>query len=97
MGVALVVALGLFRDSRANLPAATSSPSGSAAVVASGSPSASPSASQAQPSSTTPSATSGSLAIAPDARHGLVTFENIRTEADATGLQQPSQFSNVNT
>jgi hypothetical protein len=96
LAIALFVAVTLFRDSRAGAPA-SSSPGGSAAVVASGSPSAGPSASGAQPSSTTPSATPGTSAIRPDARHGLITFENIRTEADPTGLQQPSQFSNLNT
>ena len=96
LAIALIVALSLFRGSRADVPASPS-PSGSAAVVASARPSGGPPASGAQPSATTPSATSGTLAIKPDASHGLITFENIRTEADPTGLQQPSQFSNLNT
>ena len=92
VAVALIVALSLVRDNR-DAVLAGPSPSGSVAVIASGSPSAGPSASGAQPSSTTRSATPGIPAITPDASHGLITFESIRTEADPTGLQQPPQFA----
>jgi hypothetical protein len=61
-------------------------------------PSASPSASAslprssapASPSTTPSAATSG---VRPDAAHGLITFTNIRSEADPKDLQQPPQFT----
>ena len=67
-------------------PVASASPSTGASVVATATATA----------SVTPSATFATSAAAPpkpDAKHGLVTFTNIRTEDDPRDLQQPAQFS----
>ena len=76
----LVAALMLLRSDRGTVPSATSSPSASASA----------SASSAAAATATPGTGAG---LGPDAKHGLITFEGIRTEASATNLQQPPQFS----
>jgi hypothetical protein len=82
--IAAILVLNVLRPS-GEQPAARPSGSPSAQI----SPSVAPSASGVTP---TPQASGATSAVKPDAQHGLVTFENIRTEDDARGLQQPPQF-----
>jgi hypothetical protein len=80
--VAAIFALNTMRppqDQSAAVPSGSASPATSATATASG--------------SAVPSSTSGVASVAPDARHGIITFENIRTEADPKDLQSPAQFS----
>ena len=84
--LALVLAISFVRTNRETVPASSPSPTASAAVVAPASP-----ATASSPPSTSPSP--GPSVLKPDASHGLITFEGVRTEADATNLQQPAQFS----
>lgn len=58
--------------------------------------SASPTATSTVPASPTvtpSSVATAAAAVRPDAQHGLVTFTNIRTEADPRDLQQPPAFA----
>ena len=84
LALALIGTLALVRDQQnnpgasptASLPAAANTPGPSGTSGASGNP------------STTPSGG----AVRPDNTHGIITFQNIRTEADPRDLQQPPQF-----
>lgn len=87
----LVAALMLLRSDGGTVPAATSSPSSSAAAAASATPSAAASATAA------PTATVTGAGVRPDAKHGLITFNAIRTEDSAPNLQQPPQFARTGT
>src|SRR5712691_5331929 len=68
-----------------------------AAAGPSGSLTAAASTAQASASSTASARTSASAAavsgVRPDSAHGLITFTNVRTEADPKDLQQPPQFN----
>ena len=75
-------------------------PRGTGTASSSPTPSVAPSASaSAARVTTSPSASAAATAsvsapgVKPDSAHGLVTFDNIRSEADPTGLQQPPQFN----
>jgi len=82
--IAAILVLNVLRPT-GEQPAARPSGSASAQI----SPSVAPSASGVTP---TPQVSGATSAIKPDAQHGLITFENIRTEDDPRGLQQPPQF-----
>jgi len=84
----LIVAISFPRDGRE--AGATASPAPSGSVAASATPSVSPSASA---SSSTPASTApGASVPRPDAKHGFITANKIRTEDNATSLQEPPQF-----
>lgn len=89
----LVAALLLLRPDGGTVPSATASPSGSAAGAASPTPNASATAS----ATAAPTATVTSAGVRPDAKHGVITFTNIRTEADPADLQRPPQFARTGT
>jgi len=85
VSIALLVLIALFLQGRGLQVA----PGASATQTASETPVVTPpvpSASQAR--STIPAS-----AVQPDPKHGLITFTNIRTEADPRDLQQPPQFT----
>ena len=80
VGIASAVTLKSPRSALQPGPSASATLTATAAVTAS--PTVAPS----------PSATPAS-AVRPDTQHGLVTFTNIRTEADPRDLQQPPTFA----
>jgi len=82
--IAAILVLNVLRPT-GEQPAARPSGSASAQI----SPSVAPSASGVIP---TPQVSGPTSAVKRDAQHGLITFENIRTEDDSRGLQQPPQF-----
>jgi hypothetical protein len=79
LALALVATFALMRGGRDGIPAASATGSTVASAPSSTDRSASPS-----------SATAGG--VRPDAEHGVITFQNIRTEADPRDLQQVPQF-----
>ncbi|MDQ2951550.1 MAG: hypothetical protein M3R54_04745 [Chloroflexota bacterium] len=80
----LVAALMLLRSDGGTIPSATSSPRASASAAASSTAAA----------TATPGTGAG---LGPDAKHGLITFNSIRTEDSAPNLQQPPQFARTGT
>jgi hypothetical protein len=99
VAIVIVAAIVLFAVTRTGDQNTAARPSGSPASTASasGAPAGTPSSS----ATVTPSPASTSAApaagVKPDAAHGLITFENIRSEVDPTGLQQPPEFSRSGT
>ena len=94
--VVLTMSRGTGDENAAAHPSGSAAASGTATRSASVAPS--PSGATAVPSvvaSSTPAAASvaGVSSVRPDSAHGLITFTNIRTEADPKDLQQPPQFS----
>jgi hypothetical protein len=86
--IVVIAALAITRNPAA-APSSTS-PTGALATSASPALSASP-APSASPSVT--ASASAATGVRPDAKHGLLTFENLRTEDDPRDLQQPPQFT----
>ena len=88
--IVLTISRGPSDQNAGALPSATPTVVASAASSPTGAPS-----SPATPAPSSPASTSAApgAGVKPDAAHGLITYENLRSELDPTGLQQPPEFS----
>jgi hypothetical protein len=95
VAIVIVAAIALLAVTRTGDQNAAARPSGSAASTASasGAPTGIPSASATAVLSPASTSAAPAAGVKPDAAHGLITFENIRSEIDPKNLQEPAEFS----